>query len=324
MTDSEYFEMDYLSYSKLASFDEKGAKSINKSYSGDTEAFNLGALVEELLQGDKNSLKSNFIITDNIKPTASLGVLADAMIENNAEHKLETAVTLAKKLGLWSSIVKQEVYEAKIGTVQFWEYLKNKRSNKRIVSKEMHHKALEMKNGLLNGEFTKDIFKSSKNVMSLNQMVLVWNDKTLKSKLDLVKIDHKNETITPYDLKTIGSDKEGFIKSFYKWRYYIQASMYYDAVSESLTQEASSATYGYKMKPFQFIVVQSQDPANPMVYTVSDAKIREGRDGFYSEDGKLIRKGYKQLIEEYNWHINENKFDFSIETYNANGNILIE
>jgi len=320
MKDSEYFKIDLHSNSRLSNFDKKGARAINSKFGGDTEELNLGALVEELLQGDNNSLKENFIITDNVKPTAFLGDLTTAMIENNAKHNIETAVTLAKMLGLWSNVVNHDVYRKKIDKQQFWEYLRLQKTKKRIVSPEMYTIAKTMKNGLVEGMFTKDIYNVKKGEELIDQQVIIWNKKTCKSKLDTIKVNHKLKTLTPYDLKTTSFNKETFISSFYKFRYYIQASMYHDAIIEW----AFINFPDYKVKPFQFIVVQKDDPNNPLVYTVSDVKISEGRDGFFNEDGKLLRKGYKQLIEEYDWHVNMNMFDFSMETYKADGNILIE
>ena len=320
MTDEQYFKIDLLSYSKLSNFDKHGAKAINKEYGGDTDAYNLGALVEELVQGDSDSVKEKFIITDNVKPTAFLGDLTNAMIDNDAEHNIDTAITLAKMLGLWSSVVNPDVYKKKIDKPQFWEYLKLQKTNKRIVSPETRDLAEIMRNGLLNGEYTRNIFNCDKNQELIYQEVIIWNNKTCKSKLDIIKIDHNKKTITPYDLKTTGFDKEDFINSFYKFRYYIQASMYYEAINEWRFNNYSD----YLLKPFQFIVVQDIDPSNPVVYTVSDTIIDKGHSGFYNEDGKLLRKGYDQLIDEYLWHVNNEKFSFSKETYESNGNITIE
>jgi len=320
MTDEQYFNIDLLSYSKLSEFDENGAKSINKEYGGDTNAYNLGALVEEIIQGDSKSVKEKFIITDNVKPTAMLGVLTDAMIDNEVEHTLKKAVTLAKMLGLWSFIKKEEVYNKKIDIPQFWEYLKLQNTNKRIVSPETYILAKAMANGLLTSKYTKDIFTYTEDQEVLYQEVIIWNKKTCKSKLDIIKVDHKEKTITPYDLKTTGFDKEEFINSFYKFRYYIQSSMYSDAIEEWKFKYYSD----YLMKPFQFIVVQDIDYSNPLIYTVSDTIINKGREGFYNEEGKLLKKGYLDLIIEYNWHINNKRFNFSKSTYESKGNILIE
>lgn len=320
MTDEQYFDIDLLSYSKLSNFDKNGAKSINREYGGDTYAFNLGALVEEIIQGDSKSVREKFIITDNVKPTASLGELVDAMLDNEVNEKIEDAVALAKMLGLWSSIKKEEVYRAKIDIPRFWEYLKLQKSKKRIVSPDTYALANDMANGLLNGKYTKDIFIYNDTQEVLYQEVIIWNNKTCKSKLDIIKVDHKKKTITPYDLKTTAFDKEDFINVFYKFKYYIQSSMYLDAVEEWRFKYYPD----YILKPFQFIVVQDMDSSNPMLYTVSDTIIDKGRDGFHNDDGKLMKRGYLELIDSYNWHVKHNKFDFSRITYESKGNITIE
>lgn len=319
MTDEQYFDIKLLSFSALSNFDTNGAKAINRKYGGDTSAFNLGALVEEIIQGDKKSIADKFIITENTKPTASLGQLVDAMIDNDVELNIDEAVSLARMLGLWSSVKKEEVYRGKL-TAQFWEYMRLQKSSKRIVSPEMYLIAEQMAKGLLTSKYTKDIFKCKEHEEIIFQKVIIWNYETCKSKLDIIKVDHKNFTVTPYDLKTTGFDKEVFINSFYKFKYYLQASMYNSAVSELMFKEYSS----YELKPFQFIVVQSSDPSNPITYTVSEHIIEKGMEGFYTEEGKLLKKGYLQLIEEYTWHVKNNKFDYSKNTYECKGNIMIE
>jgi len=320
MTDEKYFKLNYHSFSRLSNFDKNGPRGINKEYGGDTDAFNLGALVEEILQGDVKSIKAKFIITDNVKPTAQLGQLADAMIASGKDETLENAYEMAKEMNLWAGTKNPDLYTKKIDIPQFWEYLKLQRTNKRIVSPETFISAKSMVKGLLTNEFTDHIFQCEKHEELRNQEVVIWNNDTCKSKFDIIKLNHKTKTITLYDLKTSGFDKERFIGSFYKFRYYLQASMYTTAINAWAFENYPD----YLVKPFQFIVVQEADPMNPLVYTVSEPIINSGRDGFVEDSGKIYKKGYEQLIQEYEWHVNNNKFSYSKETYEQKGNIIIE
>jgi len=323
MKDKEYFKIPLLSYSRLARFDESGAKSINEEFGeSNQEFYALGALTEEIIQGDLVSLKENFIISDFVRPTASLGDLADEMLANNAELKGETAMVLARALGLWSNVKKDEVYLKKFDTKEFWGYLKlyRNKGDRKIVSPKLFDLATEMAKGITEGMFTKDIFESNAKRELLYQEVILWNNETYKSKLDLMVIDHNLKSIIPYDIKTSAFPAEEFKSQFYKFRYYIQSSMYTDALEEWRLEHYPE----YLLKPFQFIVVSRENPSTALTFTVDETMIDKGRDGIHRDDGSLMRKGYKQLTEEFNWHVDSQQFDFSFTTYENKGNILIE
>lgn len=324
MTEKEYRSLSNISYSNLKELDTKGPSSINNSEELDIEEFALGKFVEEIVEElitGKDLISEKFIITDTPKPTAMLGQLADAMLANKAELKIENALILAKGLGLWSNIKNEDTYKAKFDNPEFWEYLKLKRqTTKVVISSELAKLGKLMGNSVFKGEFTKHIFYLEPGVELISQLVIQWGKKQLKSMLDYVKIDHNRQTITPYDLKTSGFPVEDFVSTgFFKQRYYIQSSMYSDALEEWKFDNYPS----YTLKPFIFIVVSRIQPTRPLCYTISNTIYNSGREGFYKDD-KLTRKGYLQLLNEYIWYVKNNKFDFSMSTYESKGNILIE
>lgn len=325
MTEKEYRKLSSISYSNLKNLDKDGPSSIKDHEEVDLEAFALGKyveeVVEELITGDTTLIQSKFIVTDTGKPTAMLGTLADAMIANSAELTVTNAFLLAKGLGLWSSIVNETTYRNKFDKPEFWDYLHLKKEASRIIiSRDLAKLGDLMGKSVHRGQFTRDIFKKRKNVDFISQMIIEWGNKQFRSMLDYVEIDHNKHTITPYDLKTSGFPIEDFVSNgFYKQRYYIQSSMYTDALEEWKFDNYPD----YTLKPFQFIVVSRLQPTKPLRYTISDSVLEAGREGFYRDD-RLVRKGYIQLAKEYKWYVDNDKFDFSMSTYENNGNILIE
>lgn len=322
MKEKEYRNLKLISYSSLSELDKSGPKSIiNPKEDVDIDYFSLGKYVEELIENGKKNIRNKFIITNLIKPTAMLGELAEVMLLNNAELKVNTAFALAKSLNLWKGTKDEAKYIANFDKDEFWGYLKLKQqTDKVVISYELANLGERMAKGVLNGEFTKNIYKCNSNQEIIHQLVILWGNKKLKSMLDFIKIDHKARTVTPYDLKTTGFPVENFIKeAFYRQRYYIQASMYTDALTEWVFDNYPD----YTVKPFSFIVVSKLQPDVGIVYTVSDTILKSGVDGFYKDD-ILVKKGYKQLLEEYNWYVNNNKFELSMDTYINKGNILIE
>jgi len=244
-----------------------------------------------------------------------LGQLADAMIENKAAHNLDTAYTLAKMLGLWARTKDEVKYKANIDIPQFWGYLKLQNEERRVVSPELYNLAKALAKSLVTHEFTCEIFKGD----VIYQPVIIWEDGRFKSKLDLIKVDKKNKTLTPYDLKTTAFPIREFRNQFYKLRYYIQASMYMDAAREWAFKNYP----GYELKPFQFIVVSRSNPKSPAIFATNELLYLSGKNGFYKEDGTLWRKGYIQLAEEYEWHIEKEEFSYDKDVYESNGVIQL-
>ena len=317
MNDKEYFARPELSYSGLARFDKEGVAVFKSEQEHDKEYYHLGALVEEIIEGDIDSINAKFLVTDNVRPTAMLGDLADAMIENHAAHNPTTAFTLAKGLGLWANIKNEATYTKKFDIPQFWGWLKLQNETRRIVSKDIYYMAKAMAKGLTENEYTSHIFESSKENELISQPVIIWNNGKYKSKLDFIKINHKDKTITPYDLKTSAFPAADFRAQFYKFRYYIQSSMYTDALREwAFTHHPD-----YTLKPFQFIVVSRTSPSLPITYTVPDFIINAGRDNFHNDAGELWRRGYVQLTEDYEWHVNNDAYDYDRVVYESKGNI---
>lgn len=317
MKDEDYFARPELSYSGLARFDKDGVAVFSTEVEHDKEYYHLGALVEELIDGDIESVNAKFLITDNTRPTAMLGELADAMIENNATHNSTTAFTLAKGLGLWANIKNDETFTKKFDIPQFWGWLKLQDESRRVVSKDIYYLAKAMAKGLTDSQYTSHIFKSNKKNELISQPVILWGKGKYKSKLDFIKINHTDKTITPYDLKTSAFPVEDFRNQFYKFRYYIQSSMYTDALREW----AFTNYNGYTLKPFKFIVVSRTKPGFPLVYTVPESIINSGRDNFYNDDGVVWRRGYLQLTEDFEWHIDNKAFDYNRIVYEFNGDI---
>jgi len=322
MKDENYFDIPLISYSALSKFDKEGPRSINKPFeNADAEYFILGHAVEELIQGDMKSFNKKFIVTDNVKPTASLGLVADAMVENNIKATPEEAIAVAKMLGLWSSVKKEDVFRAKVDVPQLWEYLKLEKSkkNKMLLSSEAYLVAQTMAKSVSEHEFTKNLVNpDEKGVDLLPQVVIIWKNGKFKSKLDWIRVDHNKKEIVPIDLKTGAVAKEDFIRQFFKLRYDIQAAMYHDAVLEWAFENYPD----YSIEPFKYIYISKIDPLCPITFTITDETLLQGRDGREVE-GRLVRKGYVQLAEEYDWHLANNSFSYSKEAYESSGNILI-
>ena len=146
-------------------------------------------------------------------------------------------------------------------------------------------------------------------------------DHKFKSMMDKVVIDHNERTIQVYDLKCTWS-VENFYEEYYLYRRaYIQAYLYYVAAI-SLTIESESECYGYTVNQPRFIVCDSTNYMNPLVYTLSDKDLEDAYNGF--EHKGRTYPGVKNIIEDLKWATENDVWNITRENYLNNGVVNIK
>jgi hypothetical protein len=135
-----------------------------------------------------------------------------------------------------------------------------------------------------------------------------------KSMMDKVVVDHKAKTVQVYDLKCTWS-VENFYNEYYLYRRaYIQGFLYHKA-AESW---ASEMGYGdYTILYPQFIVCDSTNYMNPLIYAMSDINMQDALNGFEHKGREY--PGVAQLIEDLQWALENDKWNISQENYLSNG-----
>lgn len=142
-----------------------------------------------------------------------------------------------------------------------------------------------------------------------------------KSMMDLVVIDHQNKTIQVYDLKCVWA-VENFYEEYYLYRRaYIQAYLYWTALNE-LRMANDGEMLDYKILNPKFIVCDSTNYYNPLVYNLADEDIEAAYKGF--EHKGRTYPGVGQLIDELNWAINNNVWNISKTNYLNNGQVNLK
>lgn len=142
-----------------------------------------------------------------------------------------------------------------------------------------------------------------------------------KSMMDKVIVDHEQRTVHIYDLKCVWA-VEGFYEEYYLYRRaYIQAFLYYRAVG-SLTSNQDSEFYGYTVFPPEFIVCDSTNYYNPLIYTLTTDDLVEAYDGFEYKGRKY--PGVGQLIKDLEWAVENDVWNISRENYINNGVVNIK
>jgi hypothetical protein len=142
-----------------------------------------------------------------------------------------------------------------------------------------------------------------------------------KSMLDKVIVNHQSRTIEIYDLKCTWS-VENFYEEYYLYRRaYIQAYLYYKAV-ESLTKDSNSEYYGYSVNYPQFIVCDSANYYNPLIYTLDESDMKDAYEGF--EHKGRTYKGVKNIISDLKWTVENNMWNITRENHLSGGVINIK
>jgi len=140
-----------------------------------------------------------------------------------------------------------------------------------------------------------------------------------KSMMDKVIIDHNERTIQVYDLKCTWS-VENFYEEYYLYRRaYIQAYLYYKA-AHSLTLDGE--LFGYNVLYPKFIVCDSTNYMNPLIFTLNDEDMDDAYNGF--EHKGRTYPGVKQLIEDLKWAIENDTWNISRDNYLNNGLVNIK
>jgi hypothetical protein len=147
------------------------------------------------------------------------------------------------------------------------------------------------------------------------------DDHKFKSMLDKVVIDHDAKTISPYDLKCTWS-VENFYEEYYLYRRaYIQAYLYYYAMLH-LVKDEESPYYGYTINYLKFIVCDSTNYYQPLIYTLDFNDMADAYAGFVHK-GRTY-PGVGDLIAALTWCVETDTWDISHKNYLSNGVVNIK
>jgi hypothetical protein len=262
------------------------------------------------------------------------------------QNYVETLHKTSDKEAAWKASgfnISQERVEKKFATEgkQYYDALQTA-GDKKILDVTDMFKANQMVAALKANPFTKKYFIAEDGVELLFQFPITWTigineigtgkirAVNAKSVLDVIRIDHKNKIIQPIELKT---GAEGFFKSFWRWKRYLQGSMYHNAVLD-LFWENAPVGEDYKIENIKFVYADTNLILPPIIYNMTESDLTIGRLGRYANvfvgnsqfaySDRLKYKGYVRLVEELDWHQRTNQWDYSYDVYQNNGEVDID
>lgn len=325
-----YYDVKAVSFSYLNKL-HYGPKGILAEVDEDSEAIVIGSLVDILLT-DPISLDSEFYIS-KINPPSSDMMLK--FVKSIYKHK---KINVEEGLGLTEDDIYQKAYHESGYTISLErvinsykkdshdKYLEElfKIENRRICSPSQFELSKRITDSLQKGRFTKHLFEDESNKTKVFQQEIFWThaDVNIKSRLDLVIIDHNKKLICPYDIKTLGKSVGSFKSSVNERRYDIQGCMYSMALYHLifLSNDPVWSQYkDYRIDNFKFIVESTKYIGNPLVFKMSDSLLDRGLNG--SEENGRKYKGFVELLDDYLWYLKNDEWEYPREVIENSGEI---
>jgi hypothetical protein len=110
------------------------------------------------------------------------------------------------------------------------------------------------------------------------------------------------------------------LNNYFKYKYYIQGALYFFLVVEWAKRQKGLEYY--KVRFPAFIVVDSNNYKNPLIYTTDAAVIAQGMRGFIIR-GKYY-PGFVRAVKDMIWHKRTGIWNISRENYENNGIVKIK
>jgi hypothetical protein len=320
MTVEDYRNLDskYLNYSLLSALD-KSPESLTFEDKDFSDAMKMGDAID-ILMFTPDEFDKKYIVADVAQPTGQVLELVNECYTKNyfTDFEIQLEADSLKEEGkfkYFGSTKKPDLRKANWDNDLFKNYLKFLREteDKIVISIEENEAISLAVETLKSHEFTKDIFNPDSKYEVQRQWALTfdYDEFSYKILLDYVLIDHENKVIKPFDLKILSSGIWNFIKQHYRFRYYIQSSLYRHGLIVLYPD--------YTVEDFKDIVYSTVSK-KPLIFNMSSYH-EKARDGW--TDNNITYKGWLQLSRDLSWHRENNLWQFSKEIYDNKGEILL-
>lgn len=355
MTEKEYRALEIDSYSSLKVFNDDRKKYykryiLKENVKEETSPELTNGLLVDCLQFTPHEYEDRFTLTVSQVPTGQYAKFVTELWKITKAN-MDPNGTVTKSL--------EDMMEEAYGAVKFdkdGNIIDFKRDNFETVKRkflgtelELHYSQLRESYGkivielsdlekaqavvyeLKTNQFTKDIMNltTNKRYTVYNQFPIIGElDGTitksvgykLKCLVDKLIIDHEMKMIHIYDLKTAWDNERTFKYSYLKYRYYIQMAVYFYLVVEWKKKIKEISDYGVHFP--RFIVAESNNYKNPLIYTTGIDNFNQGMRGFIL-DGEYY-PGVVKLVRDLMWHKEMGIWTISKDNYEANGVVKIQ
>lgn len=317
VSESEYRSDSALSYSVLSNFFKNGPRALINKEKVDSSALRAGSTVDCLLTAPEE-FDDRFYVADIDKFSDTIRKIIESVYDNlpNGHNEIELEdgnlidyINQAEYQTNWKdeTRIKKVIEQGK----DYFTVLKYS-TGKIVISPQEFSEARQCVMTLKTHPWTYQIFECNEDEEMFYQLkfkteILGINCRCM---FDIIKVNHKNKTIEPLDLKTTGAGEEDFEQSFIKWNYWCQSGLYSDMLRKIMMSDKTFV--GYDLLPFKFVVINKNN-LTPLIWSVGDYGVLQ------SEIKEKLGVTYLSLLQDANWHLQNDKFDYSRKSYKNNG-----
>jgi len=348
----EYRDLDLPSYSMLSSISKAGVDIMNGDKSNGIFSLKFGSLVDDMCFETDVVMDKYYMNMSVSNPTKNVKDIVDYVLAgiNKNEKKEETeSFSFIKKKPISSSFVDSsnlEDYKSQIllgakannvyakysedkiiktvldaGTDYFKDSILCR--GKVQIKKEMWDKAMETSKTLATHQFSKKYFTPEPGVELIYQYKFTAkvNGTYTKGMLDIVMINHNTKKIYPVDLKTGELPAGKFNEVFLMHGYYIQASLYKEALRYIVSNDFELD--GYTVENFEFLYISKDNVNKPIIWVVSEKIHQASLSGFTDTYG-IKHKGVHGLLKEYTDCKQGMYCEYTEDVYKNEGRIMFD
>lgn len=299
ISEKEYRDLPYLSYSILARYEKGGFSAIPHLYDKiESEALTFGSMVDTIITEGMEKFNEKFVVADFNIPTESVKNVVDALLNAVTEDNIEDVsdndiLSICDIVGYqpkWNTKTRVEKIRTFGG-----EYFNCVRAigERTVVSNEVYQSVLAtvgaLKNNLSSAKYLQQTDEKT-GLEFLYQQKFVANIEGLdvKSMMDLIIVFHNKKAIMPVDLKTTSVPEYDFQRKFIENRYDIQSRLYYRILEDAIRKD--DYFKDFDLLNFRFLVI-NKNSLTPMVF----------EDELCSKSGHLdivFNNGYKKVLRD--------------------------
>jgi hypothetical protein len=318
ITDQSYLDSNALSQSRLKRILGHPKNFLDPGFSDEdetSEAITIGDGVDLLITQGDDSFEKKFFMATVERPTAQMGdYVWNLFINRNNSNAEDIAYsTVGFKRDTLEKVKERFKTEGK----PYYDEL-IAAEEKTVISPTQFNSIQLIKKSLTENPYTAKYLVNSDRFLVHFQVSVrfTYDDVECKGLLDVLCYDRVTNELFPIDIKTTGTSINFWNFTFYKHRYDFQAAFYFYGLTQT---ELSDYCEGNTpiLKPFRFIVESQKFSGTPLTYEVSDKTLEIGQFGG-EVDGRYY-EGFKQAIERYKWHTDNDLWDYRMEDYKNEG-----
>ena len=314
VSEEEYRKDKAISYSTLSKYVKEGFRALYDTTAIETDSLRFGSLVDCLLT-EPETFEDRFLLVDFKIPSSLIVSIVTKAYET---FKVPSIYAIDRK-DLLTIIDEFEYYP---------NWLADTRINKIIIQGENYYKLLADKRDriiisenelkaadncvyeLLTNSFTKP-FMAGTNDPQMEHLYQVKfkleGEFNVRCMFDKIIVDHVRKVIIPIDLKTSSLPEEQFVTAFWKWKYYIQASLYKYILETVCSQD--DYFKDFTIQPFKFVVI-NKETLSPIVWEFDNEVV------FYETRNV---KPWNILYKEVKYYLDNPISKYSKETLDSYG-----